>query len=276
MFAAIHSANTCAIRLFQSMLIGLAAMLPGVSGGVLCVAFDVYQPIMRLLADPLHTFKADLPPILPHIAGAALGFFGVARLLSRLMARFPAPSIALFVGLVLGMLPKLLQEAGSRGRSKGSIASLILSSALILCLLTLLRHSSFTIKPSVPARLLCGFALAISLVVPGMSFSTLLMPLDLYDPFLAGISMLNPAVLLPAVAGTLMGLMLLPRAVNALYGRYFSIVSHAVVGTTFAATIAVIPYRACLASTQTSITCLVATITGFIVAYLSDLVKAKT
>lgn len=89
MFAAIHSTITYAIRLFQGMLIGLAAMLHGVSGGVLCVAFGVYQPIMRLLADPLHTIKADLPPILPHIAGAALGFFGVAKLLSRLWHATP-------------------------------------------------------------------------------------------------------------------------------------------------------------------------------------------
>ena len=42
------------LRLAQGALIGLGAVLPGVSGGVLCVVFGVYRPLMRLLADPLH------------------------------------------------------------------------------------------------------------------------------------------------------------------------------------------------------------------------------
>ena len=38
-------------KLFQGMLIGLGAVLPGISGGVLCVVFGVYAPIRALLSN---------------------------------------------------------------------------------------------------------------------------------------------------------------------------------------------------------------------------------
>ena len=38
------------IRLLQGALIGLGAVLPGISGGVLCVIFGIYRPVMELLS----------------------------------------------------------------------------------------------------------------------------------------------------------------------------------------------------------------------------------
>ena len=44
--------KTFLLRLLQGGLIGLGAVLPGISGGVLCVIFGIYKPIMELLSDP--------------------------------------------------------------------------------------------------------------------------------------------------------------------------------------------------------------------------------
>ena len=42
-------------RILQGALIGLGAVLPGISGGVLSVIFGIYKPIMELLSNPLRT-----------------------------------------------------------------------------------------------------------------------------------------------------------------------------------------------------------------------------
>src|SRR5699024_1674854 len=34
------------LRFLQGMLIGVGAVLPGISGGVLCVVFGIYKPVM--------------------------------------------------------------------------------------------------------------------------------------------------------------------------------------------------------------------------------------
>lgn len=71
-------------KVLQGALIGLGAVLPGISGGVLSVVFGVYRPIMELLSDPVHKWRTHLPELFPYMIGSAAGFLGVANLLSSL------------------------------------------------------------------------------------------------------------------------------------------------------------------------------------------------
>ena len=66
-------------KVLQGALIGLGAVLPGISGGVLSVVFGVYRPIMELLSDPVHKWRTHLPELFPYMIGSAAGFLGVAN-----------------------------------------------------------------------------------------------------------------------------------------------------------------------------------------------------
>ena len=100
-------------KVLQGALIGLGAVLPGISGGVLSVVFGVYRPIMELLSDPVHKWRTHLPELFPYMIGSAAGFLGVANLLSYVLETYPEPSVCVFVGLIGGMLPSLWREAGA-------------------------------------------------------------------------------------------------------------------------------------------------------------------
>ena len=52
-------------QILQGALVGLGAVLPGISGGVLCVIFGIYKTIMEFLADPFRKLKTHLPKLLP-------------------------------------------------------------------------------------------------------------------------------------------------------------------------------------------------------------------
>lgn len=64
------------LRVLQGALIGLGAVLPGISGGVLCVIFGIYRPVMELLSDPRKNYKTHLPKLAPVFLGMAVGFLG--------------------------------------------------------------------------------------------------------------------------------------------------------------------------------------------------------
>ena len=104
------------IKVFQGALIGLGAVLPGISGGVLCVVFGIYKTIMEFLADPFRKFKSHVPKLIPVGIGGVIGFLGIANVLSFFLEKYPEPSVCLFVGLIGGMLPSLFREAGEQGR----------------------------------------------------------------------------------------------------------------------------------------------------------------
>ena len=230
------------LRVLQGALIGLGAVLPGISGGVLCVIFKVYQPIMEVLSNPVKALKKHLKLLLPIIIGVVIGFLGIAKLLGFLLENYEAPSVCLFVGLIAGMLPSLFREAGEKGTNKFSWISLGAAFVIVLSLLISLKVINVVIVPNFLSYLFCGFCLALSIIAPGMSFSTLLMPLGLYQPFVDGIGNLDFGVLIPAGIGAALTVILLAKLINYLMDNHYSVMFHAIVGIVIAATIVIIPF----------------------------------
>ena len=253
------------LRFLQGALIGLGAVLPGISGGVLCVVFGVYKTVMELFSHPVRTLRKRYHILIPLILGGSFGFVVVARMLGFLLEKYPDPSVCLFVGLIAGMLPSLFREAGIKGRSKGSFISLAVCFAAILALLWSLQLIQAEIMPNFNWYLFCGFCIALSVIAPGMSFSTLLMPLGLYTPLVTGIGSLNSEILLPAGIGALLTVVLLAKAVNCLMENYYSIAFHGIIGIVMAATIVIIPFQSFAqspAGCAVNVICLIAGITA--------------
>ena len=258
------------LRVLQGALIGLGAVLPGISGGVLCVVFGIYKPVMELLSNPFKNFKTHVPRLIPVIIGGAIGFMGIANLLAFFLEKYPEPSVCLFVGLIGGMLPSLFREAGEQGRTRGSWISMVIAMAVIFALLGGLNASSVQILPNFAWYLFCGFCLALSVIAPGMSFSTLLMPLGLYTPFVDGIGHLDFSVLIPGGIGAVVTVICLAKAVNALFDHFYSLAFHAIVGIVIAATVMIIPFGSFAASAAQCIVNLVCIVVGIAAALLLD------
>lgn len=257
-------------RVVQGAFIGLGAVLPGISGGVLSVIFGIYKPIMELLSNPFKNFKTHVPPLIPVFIGGAVGFLGIANLLAFFLNKYPDPSVCLFIGLISGMLPSLFREAREEGVAKGSYVSLVVCMIVIFALLGGLNMASVEIKANFISYLFCGFCLALSVIAPGMSFSTLLMPLGLYTPFVDGIGHLDFQVLIPGGIGALVTVICLAKAVNALFDHFYSLAFHGIIGIVIAATVMIIPFSSFTASVTGCIVNIICLVVGVIAALLLD------
>ena len=258
------------MRIFQGALIGLGAVLPGISGGVLCVVFGIYKPVMELLSNPIKHFRTHVPKLIPVIIGMGIGFLGVANLLSFFLDRYPDQSVCLFIGLITGMLPSLWREAGEQGRARGSYVAMAAAFIIVTVLLASLNIFSVRIEPGFGWYLFCGFCLALSVIAPGMSFSTLLMPLGLYTPFVDGIGHLDMGVCIPGGIGALVTVICLSKAVNSLFENCYSLAFHAIVGIVVAATVMIIPIGGMTASAASFIIDILLFIIGVMAALLLD------
>ncbi len=256
-------------RILQGALIGLGAVLPGISGGVLSVIFGIYKPIMELLSNPFKNFKSHVPPLIPVFIGGVIGFLGVANVLAFFLEKYPDPSVCVFIGLITGMLPSLFREAGERGRGKGSFISMIICMIVIFSILIGLQMFSIEVTPNSFWYLFCGFCLALSVIAPGMSFSTLLMPLGLYTPFVDGIGHFDMGILLPAGIGAVVTVLCLARAINALFDNFYSVAFHGIIGIVIAATVMIIPVSGFM-SPGTAIVNIICIAAGIVIALLLD------
>lgn len=263
------------IKILQGALIGLGAVLPGISGGVLCVIFGIYKTIMEFLADPFRKMKTHAPKLLPIGIGIVIGFMGIANVLSFLLEKYPDPSVCVFVGLIVGMLPSLFREAGEQGRNRTSFVAMFTAMALVFGLLISLRVFSLAITANFGWYIFCGFCLALSVIAPGMSFSTLLMPLGLYEPFVAGIGTLDFSILIPGGIGALATIILLAKAVDTLFHRYYSAAFHAIIGIVIAATVMIVPFASFTVSLTNCLVNLFCLAAGMVAALLLDRFNQK-
>lgn len=262
-------------KVLQGALIGLGVVLPGISGGVLSVVFGVYRPIMELLSDPVHKWRIRLPGLFPYMIGSAAGFFGVANLLSYILETYPEPSVCVFVGLIVGMLPSLWREAGEQGRTVENVILSCVTLVAMISLLFWLQNSQNTVEPGFFSFLFCGFAFALSVIAPGMSFSTILMPLGLYTPFVEGIGHMRPEVLLPGVAGCVVTFICLAKLVNRLFERHYAVMFHGILGIVGAATVMTVPWGSFATSADAASRNLFCMAAGIVAAILLDFMNEQ-
>ena len=229
----------------KGLIIGGGAILPGISGGVLSVSFGLYRPMMETLSHP----KTNLPRywkiFLPVLLGWLLGFLVFARGIDAFFQADSNVAVCLFGGLVAGSLPQLFLEADRAGSRRGDWVGFVLTIFLAVTAVMLLNGHWIErdVTPNVFWYLLCGALWGLSLVVPGMTSSSILIWLGLFQPLTAGISALDFKVLLPFGVGIAAVVLLTARLVNAFFQRRGGLASRMILAIVIASTIAILPDR---------------------------------
>lgn len=254
------------MRVLQGALIGGGAILPGVSGGVLAVVFGIYRPMMAFFSHPFKELKKNLWLFIPVIIGVALGFWGFAKLMALLFAEDSPYPISLFVGLIFGTVPMLVKSAGSQGRRRGDWLALGLTFFVLLAFLILIESVSSLDMPLTPLwSLVSGVVWGFSLVIPGLSSSSILLFMGFYTKIMSAVGSLDFSVIIPLIAGIALVTVACAKLVNLLFERHFSLASHAIVGLVLASTLMIIPRD--YASFTQGLICLALAALGFAAAW---------
>ncbi len=224
------------------VLIGAGAILPGVSGGVLAVVFGIYRPFMEMLNHPLQTVPRYLPWIPPVILGWIVGFLGFAKGIAAALNLSATVTIWLFVGLILGTFPALFREAGKSGRSKAGWFSFVFCALAIFWSLYYVSHIAHVqVEPNFFWYNFCGVLWGMGIVIPGMTSSSLMMALGLYQPMLEGMARLDLLVLASSLPGMCITIFLLARLVNWFFRRHYTVAYHGILGIVLASTLVILP-----------------------------------
>lgn len=226
----------------EGIVVGFGAILPGVSGGTLCVAFGMYRPIVETISNIKNGIINYGFMLGTFLGGIAVGFIGLSGVAAVLLEKNTTLVTYVFVGFIIGTFPELWKEAGKEGRTIFSIISVFTSFAIMLCILVLFKTTlSIAVVPDIRGYLLCGLLWGLSFIVPGLSSSSLLLFFGLYQPMLEGISKLDFSMLIPMGIGMGACVLFFSKAVGFAYNKFFSVVSHSVLGIVAASSIMIIP-----------------------------------
>ena len=138
------------------------------------------------------------------------------------------------------------------------------------------RHLSLLLPVGAGAILgflFCGLLWGLSLIVPGMTSSSILMAVGLFTPMAEGFARLDMAVILPWLLGMVLIVLTLARVVNWCFRAHYPLFYHAVFGIVLASTVVIIPLH--YDGARDALLCLLAAALGALAAYLSAKLQPK-
>ena len=213
--------------------IGLAVIVPGVSGSTVAIIFKLYEKLLYALGNLLRRFKRCLCFLLPIavglVLGFVLGFFAVRELLNLL----PFAVVGLFAGLMLGAFPAVTDEI--RGQKKSPLRILLFLAGLAVPV-AIGAVSTFASSGGNALEglhwyhyvlfLVLGYVDAVTQIVPGLSASALLMMCGYFSSLMNSVSLTywqsNPqvfAVYACLVVGFVAGLVTFSKLLTKLFAK---------------------------------------------------------
>lgn len=185
-------------KILRGIVIGVANIIPGVSGGTMMVSMGIYDLLIHSITHLFSEFKKSIKELLPYAIGMVVGIVALASLLDFLFANYPLPTSTTFIGLILGGLGTIVAKVDRKKINAVSIAVFVLLFALIVWMsLTgeVTNPESLTINPGQILILLAmGCIASATMIIPGVSGSMVLMLLGYYTPILNAVSTLKDAV----------------------------------------------------------------------------------
>lgn len=218
----------------KGMALGAGAILPGISSGVLCVIFGIYEKLVNSILYFFKDIKNNIKFLCPLAIGGLIGVILFGNVLKFLFSAYPIYTNFVFSGLVLGCVPALLKKANEkRGFKLHYLFYTSISFLVALLLLYLERNFISTdihINTSPLYLILSGFIMSIGVVVPGVSSSVLLMILKVYPIYLEAVSTFNLYILLPMGIGLLLGGIFFLKLIQLCLTKYFSQTYYSIIG----------------------------------------------
>ena len=230
---------TFVMDMIKGIFIGVANIIPGVSGGTMAVSLGIYDKLIGAVSNLLSNWKKSLLTLLPIILGCGIGIVGFTYAIEYLLSKHTFVTCMAFVGLILGGVPVLVGTLRRRSIGFGGIAAFLALFALA-AFLPMLSSGEEVLKTFSPtpgtliSLFLVGVVASATMVVPGVSGSLVMMILGYYygiietiKNFLDALKVLDmPGVLhgvlllTPFGIGVLLGIFLIAKLITFLFKRY--------------------------------------------------------
>ena len=276
--------------------IGMANIIPGVSGGTIAVIFNIYDRFINAITYNVKKLWANRRFVIPLLLGMAAGVLLFSKLITVLYTRFPVQTNYFFTGLILGSIPMLFAYMMKKDEgvhfSVPKIISLIVCFAAGVALILVFSHldsvfggekSQLGELPPLSVKLavitfIAGIAGAVAMVIPGISGSLIMLMLGVYPVIITCIPALfnsqtfvhSLLLLLPGAAGILAGLIsgakligfLLRKAPNHTYAVIFGLICGSI--------LTIFPGFKAISSVLMGAACVICLLAGAALAYFTS------
>lgn len=246
-------------KILQGIVIGIANIIPGVSGGTMMVAMGLYDKLIYSITHLKSDFKNSMKLLIPIFVGAGIAIVALSRLFEFLLSEYPIPTNFAFCGLIAGSLPFIFKKVQGHKVSIGKIIALVIFFAIVILMAVMGETGGKSADVSfgfvnVTKLLVVGIIAAATMVVPGVSGSMMLMLLGYYNTIIKTINRFVDAVfsldfegilrecgvLIPFGIGVVLGIFLIAKLIEFIFKKAEIHAYYAILGLILASPIAIL------------------------------------
>ena len=276
-------------QLLRGVVIGVANIIPGVSGGTMMVSMGIYDTLIHCITHLFKEFKKSIKTLLPYAIGMLVGIVALASVINWGLENHTLPTNTLFIGLILGGLGPLLKKVDVKKINFAAVIAFIALFALIIWM-GIQRKDSIQNADSIQMNALqvllmvvIGMVASATMIIPGVSGSLVLMLLGYYKPVVNALTTLKDGLfsmnfgvmgqpllmLVPFLIGIVLGIFGVAKLIEWLTARFPTATYCGVLGLVVASPISLlIQTNLTGVSAVTVIISIVTLAVGFIAAYL--------
>lgn len=182
--------------------IGLAVIVPGISGSTVAIIFKLYDQFLYALGNLFKQFKRCFAFLLPIVIGLLVGVLGGFVSVKKLLELIPFAVVCLFAGLMLGAFPAVKDELKG---ATWNVKRILLFALGLLIPVALGCFSAIRVAQGagegakdafanvrvwqVLVALLVGYVIGVTQIVPGLSASAFLMAIGWFTSLMSSVSM---------------------------------------------------------------------------------------
>ncbi len=243
--------------ILRGIAIGIANIIPGVSGGTMMVSMGIYDEVICAVTGMFSDMKKSIRTLFPYAVGMGIGIVGLSFVIGYLFAEYPLQTAMLFIGLIFGGLPLLLPKVAGKRPKVAELAAFAAFFGLIIWMQFWGegRAQVLAVEPKTMVTLFfVGALAAATMVIPGVSGSMMLMSLGYYTPIIDHINAFVVAfvtfdfgtvwycmgILVPFGIGVLLGIFLIAKLVEYLLKQHERMTYFAILGLVLSSPIAVL------------------------------------
>lgn len=213
------------MNILKGIIIGIAKIIPGLSGTILMISFNLYDKAINAITRFFDNPKSNFKFLLTLFIGVVIGIVFFSKIVSYFINNYYIYTISLFIGLILGGLSLIKKEFKI---TKKNILLFLLSLVFLLYLTYSNKVNVYILKNNyidILIFIFSGFLEAIGTVLPGVSSTALLMMIGIYPYYieiLGNLFNLNKLIssiyfLLPFSVGLILGIIIISLLVNYLF-----------------------------------------------------------
>lgn len=242
------------MNILKGIIIGIAKIIPGLSGTVLMISFNLYDKAIMAITSFFDNPKENFLLLFKLFVGVVIGVVFFSKLVSYFISNYYLYTISLFIGLILGGISIIKREI--KGKKSSYIWMLISFLGMLWFSFTNFT-SVYVLKNNVIDILvffIAGLLEAMGTILPGVSSTALLMVVGVYPYYIKILSnLLNVSYILnslyfliPFGIGLVVGVILISLLVNYLFKYYkentFAVIFGLSISTIVTLILGIIPF----------------------------------